>query len=100
MLLLRIDVVKDRIKTIGLYNSKAESMMKTYTILRHEYGRKIPRTRDALEVSPGISRKTANLILNTAFGEPTVSVDAHIFQLTNKIRIAPENVSEQSKIAL
>ena len=89
ILFLGIDAVKDCIKTIGLYNSKAENMMKTCTILLDKYGGEIPRTRDALEALPGVGRKTANVVLNTAFGEPTMAVDTHIFRLANRTRIAP-----------
>ena len=89
ILLLGIDAVKDCIRTIGLYNSKAENMMKTCTILLDKYGGEIPRTRDALEALPGVGRKTANVVLNTAFGEPTMAVDTHIFRLSNRTRIAP-----------
>lgn len=89
ILLLGIDAVKDCIKTIGLYNSKAENMMKTCTILLKKYGGETPRTRDALEALPGVGRKTANVVMNTAFGEPTMAVDTHIFRLANRTRIAP-----------
>ena len=89
ILLLGIEAVKDCIKTIGLYNSKAENMMKTCTILLDKYGGEIPGTRDALEALPGVGRKTANVVLNTAFGEPTMAVDTHIFRLSNRTRIAP-----------
>ena len=89
ILLLGIEAVKDCIRTIGLYNSKAENMMKTCTILLDKYGGEIPRTRDALEALPGVGRKTANVVLNTAFGEPTMAVDTHIFRLSNRTRIAP-----------
>ncbi len=89
ILLLGIDAVKDCIRTIGLYNSKAENMMKTCTILLDKYDGEIPRTRDALEALPGVGRKTANVVLNTAFGEATMAVDTHIFRLSNRTRIAP-----------
>ena len=89
ILLLGIEAVKDCIRTIGLYNSKAENMMKTCTILLDKYGGEIPGTRDALEALPGVGRKTANVVLNTAFGEPTMAVDTHIFRLANRTRIAP-----------
>ena len=89
ILLLGIEAVKDCIRTIGLYNSKAENMMKTCTILLDKYGGEIPRTRDALEALPGVGRKTANVVLNTAFGEPMMAVDTHIFRLANRTRIAP-----------
>jgi endonuclease-3 len=89
ILLLGIDAVKDCIRTIGLYNSKAENMMKTCTILLDKHDGEIPKTRDALEALPGVGRKTANVVLNTAFGEPTMAVDTHIFRLANRTRIAP-----------
>ena len=89
MLLLGIDAVKDCIKTIGRDNSKAENMTNTYTILCDKYNWGIPRTRDAFEALPGVGRKTTNMVLNTAFGEPNMAVDTHIFRLANRIRIAP-----------
>ena len=89
MLALGLDGVKDCIKTIGLYNSKAENVLKTCTILCEQYAGEVPRTREALEALPGVGRKTANVVLNTAFGEPTMAVDTHIFRVANRTRIAP-----------
>jgi endonuclease-3 len=77
------------IKTIGLYNSKAENIIKTCRILIDEHDGDVPRTRDALERLPGVGRKTANVVLNTAFGEATIAVDTHIFRVSNRTGIAP-----------
>ena len=89
ILALGIDGVKDCIKTIGLYHSKAENMMKTCALLMEKHNGEIPTTREALEALPGVGRKTANVVLNTAFGEPTMAVDTHIFRVSNRTRIAP-----------
>ncbi|WP_110648463.1 endonuclease III [Salinicola peritrichatus] len=92
---LGIDGLKEHIKTIGLYNTKAENLMKTCHILVDKYDGDIPRTREELEALPGVGRKTANVILNTAFGELTMAVDTHIFRVANRTRIAPgKNVLE------
>ncbi|MCG7598796.1 endonuclease III [Halomonas sp. McH1-25] len=92
---LGIDGLKEHIKTIGLYNTKAENLMKTCRILVEEYAGEVPKTRQALEALPGVGRKTANVILNTAFGEPTIAVDTHIFRVSNRTRIATgKNVNE------
>jgi len=80
--------LKRHIKTIGLYNSKAANIMKTCRILVDEHGGAVPRTREALEALPGVGRKTANVILNTAFGEPTIAVDTHIFRVANRTGLA------------
>ena len=77
------------IKTIGLYNSKSENIIKTCRILVNECNSEVPQTRDALERLPGVGRKTANVVLNTAFGEPTIAVDTHIFRVSNRTGIAP-----------
>lgn len=89
MLALGLDGVKDCIKTIGLFNAKAEHVMKTCLILMEQHDGQVPRTREALEALPGVGRKTANVVLNTAFGEPTMAVDTHIFRVANRTRIAP-----------
>ena len=89
LLALGIDGVKECIKAIGLYNSKAENVMKTCAILLEKHNGEIPRTREELEALPGVGRKTANVVLNTAFGELTMAVDTHIFRLANRTRIAP-----------
>ncbi|RLU03509.1 MAG: endonuclease III [Ketobacter sp.] len=77
------------IKTIGLFNSKAENVIKTCKILMDEYGSEVPSDRKALEALPGVGRKTANVVLNTAFGQPAMAVDTHIFRVSNRTKIAP-----------
>jgi len=89
------DGLKAYIKTIGLYNSKASNILKTCAILLEQHNSEVPRQREALEKLPGVGRKTANVILNTAFGEPTIAVDTHIFRVSNRTGIAPgKNVVE------
>ncbi len=85
---LGVNGLKRYIKTIGLFNSKAENIIKTCRILVDEYDSEVPRTREALEALPGVGRKTANVILNTAFGEPTIAVDTHIYRVSNRTGIA------------
>jgi endonuclease-3 len=80
--------LKDYIKTIGLFNSKAKNLIATCRALVAEHGGTVPRDRDALEALPGVGRKTANVILNTAFGEPTIAVDTHIFRVANRLGLA------------
>ncbi|WP_417439703.1 endonuclease III [Idiomarina abyssalis] len=95
MLALGVDGIKEYIKTIGLFNSKAENAYKTCKILVEEYGGKVPEDRAALEALPGVGRKTANVVLNTAFGWPTIAVDTHIFRVSNRTKLAPgKNVKE------
>ena len=77
------------IKTIGLYRSKAKHLMQTCRMLVDLHGGEVPRTREALEALPGVGRKTANVVLNVAFGEPTMAVDTHIFRLGNRTGLAP-----------
>jgi len=77
------------IKTIGLYRTKAANLMKTCAILVERYGGRIPRTREELETLPGVGRKTANVVLNVAFGEETMAVDTHIFRVANRTGLAP-----------
>lgn len=77
------------IKTIGLYRSKAKHLMQTCQILVEQHGGAVPRTREALEALPGVGRKTANVVLNVAFGEPTMAVDTHIFRVANRTGLAP-----------
>lgn len=81
--------LKRYIKTIGLFNSKARNIIRTCNILLREHCGQVPRERKALEALPGVGRKTANVILNTAFGEPTIAVDTHIFRVANRTGIAP-----------
>lgn len=80
--------LKPYIKSIGLFNSKAENIIKTCRILLDEHGGEVPRTREELEALPGVGRKTANVVLNTAFGEPTIAVDTHIFRVANRTGLA------------
>ena len=83
------------IKTIGLYRSKAKHIIETCRLLIERHGGEVPRSREALEALPGVGRKTANVILNTAFGEPTIAVDTHIFRVANRTGLAPgEDVRE------
>jgi endonuclease-3 len=86
---LGVDGLKEYIKTIGLYNAKAENVIKTCQILIEQHGGEVPHDRQALEALPGVGRKTANVVLNTAFGEPTMAVDTHIFRISNRIKLAP-----------
>ncbi|PSV47043.1 endonuclease III [Photobacterium sp. GB-36] len=85
---LGVDGVKEYIKTIGLFNSKAENVIKTCRILLDKHNGEIPENREALEALPGVGRKTANVVLNTAFGWPTVAVDTHIFRVCNRTKFA------------
>jgi endonuclease-3 len=95
MLRLGEDGLKDYIKTIGLFNTKAKNIIKTCAILEEQYDGQVPEDRAALEGLPGVGRKTANVILNTAFGHPTIAVDTHIFRVSNRTGIAPgKNVNE------
>jgi endonuclease-3 len=92
---LGLDGLKTYIKTIGLFNTKAENLLKTCRILLDQHGGEVPSTRKALEALPGVGRKTANVVLNTAFGQPTIAVDTHIFRVSNRTGIAPgKNVDE------
>lgn len=81
--------LKEYIKTIGLFNSKAKNVIKTCKILRDRHDSQVPDDRASLEALPGVGRKTANVVLNTAFGHPTIAVDTHIFRVSNRTRIAP-----------
>lgn len=89
MLALGEERLKGYIKTIGLYNTKAANIRKTCVLLLERHGGEVPRDRAALEALPGVGRKTANVILNTAFGEPTIAVDTHIFRVANRTGLAP-----------
>lgn len=87
--------LKEHIKTIGLYNNKARNLIAACQLLVEQHGGKVPDQRAALEALPGVGRKTANVILNTAFGQPTIAVDTHIFRISNRTGIAPgKNVVE------
>lgn len=85
---LGIDGLASYIKTIGLFNSKASNVHKTCKILIDKYNSEVPQTREALESLPGVGRKTANVVLNTAFGWPTIAVDTHIFRVSNRTKFA------------
>lgn len=85
---LGVSGLKPYIRTIGLFNTKAENIIKTCRILIEQFDGEVPQTRDELESLPGVGRKTANVILNTAFGEPTIAVDTHIFRVSNRTGIA------------
>lgn len=86
---LGVEGLKRYISTIGLYNSKAKHIIELCRILIEQHGGEVPRRREALEALPGVGRKTANVVLNTAFGEPTIAVDTHIFRVANRTGLAP-----------
>jgi endonuclease III len=81
--------LKEAIKTIGLFNTKSKNVMALCKLLIERHGGKVPRDREALQALPGVGRKTANVVLNTAFGEPTIAVDTHLFRVANRTRLAP-----------
>ena len=89
MLALGEAVVREQIRTIGLYRNKASNLIATCKILVERHGGAVPRTREALEALPGVGRKTANVVLNVAFGEPTMAVDTHVFRVSNRTGLAP-----------
>ena len=89
MLALGVEGVKEHIRTLGLFNNKAKNVVETCRLLVEHHGGEVPRERAALEALPGVGRKTANVILNTAFGEPTIAVDTHIFRVANRTGFAP-----------
>lgn len=95
MLALGVEGLKEYIKTIGLYNAKAENAIKTCQILIEKHNSEVPQTREALEALPGVGRKTANVVLNTAFRQLAMAVDTHIFRVSNRTHLAPgKNVLE------
>ena len=89
MLALGLPAVTEHIRTIGLFRTKAKNLMETCRILVEQHGGEVPRTREALEALPGVGRKTANVVLNVAFGEPTMAVDTHVFRVANRTGLAP-----------
>jgi endonuclease III len=97
---LGLETLEGYIKTIGLYRTKARNLMKTCEILVKQFGGQVPRTREALESLPGVGRKTANVILNVAFGEETLAVDTHIFRVSNRTGLAPGKNVEQVEASL
>jgi len=94
------DGLKSYIRTIGLYNSKAANIIKACRILLEEYGGEVPRDRKSLESLPGVGRKTANVVLNTAFGEATIAVDTHIFRISNRTDLAKGKTPLQVELKL
>jgi endonuclease-3 len=86
---LGLEGLSERIRTIGLFRTKAKNLLETCRILVEQHGGKVPRTREALEQLPGVGRKTANVVLNVAFGEPTMAVDTHVFRVANRTGLAP-----------
>lgn len=98
MLKLGLGNLKDHIKTIGLYNNKAKNVMAMSQMLINDFGGEVPRDRAELEKLPGVGRKTANVVLNVCWGEPTMAVDTHIFRVSNRTTLAPgKNVLEVEK---
>jgi endonuclease-3 len=89
MVALGVDGLKNYIKTIGLYNTKAQNIIRLSKMLLEQHGGQVPHTRQFLEALPGVGRKTANVILNVAFDQPTIAVDTHIFRLSNRTGLAP-----------
>jgi endonuclease-3 len=89
MLALGVAGVEAHIRTIGLYRTKAKNLVETCKLLIERHGGQVPRSREALEALPGVGRKTANVVLNVAFGEPTLAVDTHIFRVGNRTGLAP-----------
>jgi endonuclease-3 len=89
MLALGEERLKEHIKTIGLFNSKARNVIELSRLLIERHGGEVPHDRDALEALPGVGRKTANVVLNIAFGEPTIAVDTHVFRVANRTGLAP-----------
>ncbi|WP_050462526.1 endonuclease III [Herbaspirillum autotrophicum] len=89
MLALGVDGLIPYIQTIGLFRTKAKNVIATCQLLLEQHGGEVPQTREALEALPGVGRKTANVVLNTAFGQPTIAVDTHIFRVSNRTGIAP-----------
>ena len=89
MLALGLDGIMEHTKTIGLYRSKSRHILQTSRQLLEKHGGEVPRTREELEELPGVGRKTANVVLNTAFGQPVIAVDTHIFRVANRTRLAP-----------
>ena len=100
MLALGLERITELIRTIGLYRTKARHVMQTCEQLVVQHGGAVPRTREALQALPGVGRKTANVVLNVAFGEPTMAVDTHIFRVSNRSGLAPGRNPLQVELAL
>jgi endonuclease III len=97
---LGLEGLESYIKTIGLYRSKAKHLLETCRILVAQHGGVVPRTREALEALPGVGRKTANVVLNVAFGQPTMAVDTHIFRMGNRTGLAPGKTPYEVEMGL
>jgi endonuclease-3 len=100
MLALGLDRVTELVRTIGLFRTKAKNLMATCQILVDQHGGQIPRSREALQALPGVGRKTANVVLNVAFGEPAMAVDTHIFRVSNRTGLAPGRNPLEVELAL
>lgn len=100
MLKLGEEGLKRHIKTIGLYNAKAKNVIRLSELLIERHGGEVPRDRDALEALPGVGRKTASVVLNIAFGEPTIAVDTHVFRVANRTGLAPGRTPVEVETAL
>ena len=100
MLDLGVDQVTELVRTIGLFRTKAKNLLATCRILVEQHGGEVPRTRAALQALPGVGRKTANVVLNVAFGEPTMAVDTHIFRVANRTGLAPGKTPLQVELKL
>jgi endonuclease-3 len=100
MLALGVDGITEYIKSIGLFRTKARNLHATCRILIEQHGGDVPRTREALEALPGVGRKTANVVLNVAFGEPTMAVDTHIFRVSNRTGLAPGKTPLEVELGL
>lgn len=100
MLALGVDGLADAIRTIGLYRTKAKNVIATCQLLLERHGGEVPAERAALEALPGVGRKTANVVLNTAFGQPTIAVDTHIFRLGNRTGLAPGKTVDEVETKL
>jgi endonuclease-3 len=100
MLALSEERVTEQIRTIGLYRTKAKNLIALSRMLVERHGGEVPATRDALEALPGVGRKTANVVLNVAFGEPTIAVDTHVFRVANRTGLAPGKNPEEVEAKL
>jgi endonuclease-3 len=100
MLDLGEDALRDAIKTVGLFRTKAKNVIALSKILVEQHGGEVPRSREALEALPGVGRKTANVVLNVAFGEETIAVDTHIFRVANRLEIAPGRTPHEVELGL
>ena len=100
MLALGEDRLREAIRTIGLFNTKARNIIAASRILVEDHGGSVPRDREALQALPGVGRKTANVVLNVAFGQPTIAVDTHVFRVSNRTGVAPGKTPEAVETAL